>query len=98
MSVSFKTDPFSHVTLGLLGLRPEREEHHMRIGIGLPAAIPGAAGTAIAEWAAAAERHGFASASVIDRLVYDNVEPLVALAAGAACTERIELLTTLLNV
>jgi alkanesulfonate monooxygenase SsuD/methylene tetrahydromethanopterin reductase-like flavin-dependent oxidoreductase (luciferase family) len=70
----------------------------MRIGIGLPAAIPGIAGPEVAEWAEAAEVHGFASVSVIDRLVYDNLDPLVSLAAAAATTERIELLTTVLNV
>lgn len=70
----------------------------MRIGIGLPAAIPGAPAGAIGEWAAAAEASGFESVGVIDRLVYDNLDPLVALAVAAARTERIELLTTVLNV
>jgi alkanesulfonate monooxygenase SsuD/methylene tetrahydromethanopterin reductase-like flavin-dependent oxidoreductase (luciferase family) len=70
----------------------------MRIGIGLPAAIPGAAASELGDWAAAAEHHDFRSLGVIDRLVYDNLEPLVALAAAAARTERIELLTTVLNV
>lgn len=70
----------------------------MRIGIGLPAAIPGAPASALGDWAEAAERHDFRSVSVIDRLVYDNLDPLVALAAAAARTERIELLTTVLNV
>ncbi len=69
----------------------------MRIGIGLPAAVPGADATSIGEWAAESERRGFHSLSVIDRLVYDNVDPLVALSAAAARTERIELLTTVLN-
>jgi alkanesulfonate monooxygenase SsuD/methylene tetrahydromethanopterin reductase-like flavin-dependent oxidoreductase (luciferase family) len=70
----------------------------MRIGIGLPAAIPGAPASAVGEWAAAAEASGFESISVIDRLVYDNLDPLVALAVAAARTERVELLTTVLNV
>jgi alkanesulfonate monooxygenase SsuD/methylene tetrahydromethanopterin reductase-like flavin-dependent oxidoreductase (luciferase family) len=35
---------------------------------------------------------------VIDRLVYDNLEPLTALAAAAARTARVELFTTVLNV
>ncbi|AIJ22200.1 LLM class flavin-dependent oxidoreductase [Amycolatopsis methanolica] len=69
----------------------------MRIGIGLPAAAPGADFTSIGEWAAECERLGFASLSAIDRLVYDNLDPLVALAAAAARTTRIELLTTVLN-
>lgn len=70
----------------------------MRIGIGLPAAVPGADATRIGEWAATSERLGFRSLAVIDRLVYDNLDPLVALTAAAACTERVELLTTVLNV
>jgi alkanesulfonate monooxygenase SsuD/methylene tetrahydromethanopterin reductase-like flavin-dependent oxidoreductase (luciferase family) len=70
----------------------------VRIGIGLPAAVPGAPATIIGAWAAESERLGFASLGVIDRLVYDNLDPLVALAAAAACTKRIELLTTVLNV
>jgi alkanesulfonate monooxygenase SsuD/methylene tetrahydromethanopterin reductase-like flavin-dependent oxidoreductase (luciferase family) len=70
----------------------------MRIGIGLPAAIPAIAGDEVAEWATAAEEHGFASVGVIDRLVYDNIDPVVALSAAAARTERVELLTTVLNV
>jgi hypothetical protein len=53
----------------------------MRIGIGLPAAVPGVDATVIGTWAAASERAGFASVGVIDRLVYDNLDPLVALAA-----------------
>jgi alkanesulfonate monooxygenase SsuD/methylene tetrahydromethanopterin reductase-like flavin-dependent oxidoreductase (luciferase family) len=70
----------------------------MRIGIGLPAAVPGAPAPELGAWAEAAERHGFRSVGVIDRLVYDNLDPLIALAAAAARTERIELLTTVLNV
>jgi alkanesulfonate monooxygenase SsuD/methylene tetrahydromethanopterin reductase-like flavin-dependent oxidoreductase (luciferase family) len=70
----------------------------MKIGMGLPAAVPEADGTALGDWAATAERLGFCSLGVIDRLVYDNLDPLVALAAAAARTERVELLTTVLNV
>jgi alkanesulfonate monooxygenase SsuD/methylene tetrahydromethanopterin reductase-like flavin-dependent oxidoreductase (luciferase family) len=70
----------------------------MKIGMGLPAAVPEADVTALGEWAAVAERLGFCSLGVIDRLVYDNLDPLVALAAAAARTERVELLTTVLNV
>ncbi|PZF83912.1 LLM class flavin-dependent oxidoreductase [Jiangella anatolica] len=70
----------------------------MRIGIGLPAAVPGVDARVIGPWAAAAEQAGFASLGVIDRLVYDNLEPLTALAAAAATTSRVELVTTVLNV
>jgi alkanesulfonate monooxygenase SsuD/methylene tetrahydromethanopterin reductase-like flavin-dependent oxidoreductase (luciferase family) len=70
----------------------------MRVGVGLPAAVPGVDPTIVAQWAAEAERAGFASVGVFDRLVYDNLEPLTALAAAAARTEEIELLTTVLTV
>jgi alkanesulfonate monooxygenase SsuD/methylene tetrahydromethanopterin reductase-like flavin-dependent oxidoreductase (luciferase family) len=70
----------------------------MRIGIGLPAAVPGAAHHAIGEWAELSEVHGFASVGTLDRLVYDNLDPVVALAAAAARTRRIELMTTILTL
>jgi alkanesulfonate monooxygenase SsuD/methylene tetrahydromethanopterin reductase-like flavin-dependent oxidoreductase (luciferase family) len=70
----------------------------MKVGIGLPAAVPDVDATIVGAWAAEAERAGFASVGVIDRLVYDNLEPLTALAAAAARTEQVELLTTVLNV
>jgi alkanesulfonate monooxygenase SsuD/methylene tetrahydromethanopterin reductase-like flavin-dependent oxidoreductase (luciferase family) len=70
----------------------------MRVGIGLPAAVPWAVATEIGAWAAESERLGFESLGVIDRLVYDNLDPLIALAAAAARTERVELITTVLNV
>src|SRR5215211_9007644 len=70
----------------------------MRVGIGLPAAVPEADMASIGDWAAAAEGAGFASVGVIDRLIYDNLDPLTALAAAAAGTSRIELLSTVINV
>jgi alkanesulfonate monooxygenase SsuD/methylene tetrahydromethanopterin reductase-like flavin-dependent oxidoreductase (luciferase family) len=54
--------------------------------------------TLIGRWAADAEPAGFDSVGVIDRLIYDNLDPLTALAAAAARTSRIELMTTVLNV
>ncbi|HEX6547731.1 MAG TPA: LLM class flavin-dependent oxidoreductase [Candidatus Dormibacteraeota bacterium] len=63
----------------------------MRIGIGLPATIPGAPASLIVPWAQAAEAGPFASLGVHDRLNYDCLEPMLALAAAAAATERIEL-------
>jgi alkanesulfonate monooxygenase SsuD/methylene tetrahydromethanopterin reductase-like flavin-dependent oxidoreductase (luciferase family) len=54
--------------------------------------------TQIGAWAAEAERAGFHSVGVIDRLVYDNLEPLAALSAAAVCTSRVELMTTVVNV
>ncbi len=68
----------------------------MDIGIALPNAIPGATGAELTEWARRAEARGFSTLGTIDRIVYDNYEPLVALAAAAAVTERIGLSTTAL--
>jgi alkanesulfonate monooxygenase SsuD/methylene tetrahydromethanopterin reductase-like flavin-dependent oxidoreductase (luciferase family) len=70
----------------------------MRVGIGLPAAVPEADMTLLGRWAAEAEQAGFDSVGVIDRLVYDNLDPLTALAAAAACTTRVELMSTVVNV
>jgi alkanesulfonate monooxygenase SsuD/methylene tetrahydromethanopterin reductase-like flavin-dependent oxidoreductase (luciferase family) len=67
----------------------------MDIGIGLPATIPGVAGATVVEWARRAEGAGFASLGVIDRIVYANYEPLVALAAAAAVTDRVRLTTSI---
>jgi alkanesulfonate monooxygenase SsuD/methylene tetrahydromethanopterin reductase-like flavin-dependent oxidoreductase (luciferase family) len=70
----------------------------MRIGIGLPAAVPDTDMTLVGRWAAEADGAGFASVGVIDRLIYDNLDPLTALAAAAACTSHVELLSTVVNV
>ena len=50
------------------------------------------------EWARRAEFAGFSSLSLLDRLVYDNFDPLITLAAAAAVTERIRLMTAILIV
>ena len=68
----------------------------MRVGIGLPNAVRGVDRAGIVEWAQRAERAGFASLGTLDRLVYANYESLIALAAAAAVTERIELVTDIL--
>jgi alkanesulfonate monooxygenase SsuD/methylene tetrahydromethanopterin reductase-like flavin-dependent oxidoreductase (luciferase family) len=68
----------------------------MQIGIGLPAPIPGVPGELLIEWAKKAEESSFSSLGIIDRLVYPNYEPLITLAAAAAVTRRIGLMTTIL--
>jgi alkanesulfonate monooxygenase SsuD/methylene tetrahydromethanopterin reductase-like flavin-dependent oxidoreductase (luciferase family) len=68
----------------------------MRVGIGLPNAVRGVNRAGVVEWARRAERAGFASLGTLDRLVYPNYESLIALAAAAAVTERIELVTDIL--
>jgi alkanesulfonate monooxygenase SsuD/methylene tetrahydromethanopterin reductase-like flavin-dependent oxidoreductase (luciferase family) len=68
----------------------------MDVAIGLPNAVPGTTGAQLVEWARRAEARGFSSLGTIDRVVYDNYEPLTALAAAAAVTERIGLCTSVL--
>jgi alkanesulfonate monooxygenase SsuD/methylene tetrahydromethanopterin reductase-like flavin-dependent oxidoreductase (luciferase family) len=68
----------------------------MDVGIALPNAVPGATGAQMTEWARRAETRGFSTLGTIDRVVYDNYEPLIALAGAAAVTERIGLSTTVL--
>ena len=68
----------------------------MEVGIGLPATIPGVEAEQVLEWARRAEARGFSSLGTIDRLVYGTYEPLIALAAAAAVTERIRLATTVM--
>ena len=68
----------------------------MEIGIGLPVTIPGVEREQVLEWARRAEAREFSSLGTIDRIVYPNYEPLLALAAAAAVTERIRLATTIL--
>jgi alkanesulfonate monooxygenase SsuD/methylene tetrahydromethanopterin reductase-like flavin-dependent oxidoreductase (luciferase family) len=68
----------------------------MDVAIGLPNAVPGATGARLIEWARRAEARGFSSLGTIDRIVYDNYEPLIALAGAAAVTERIGLITSVL--
>lgn len=68
----------------------------MEVGIGLPNTIPGVEGKELTEYARRAEAAGFASLGTLDRLIYAGLEPLVALAAAAAVTERIPLRTTVL--
>ncbi|SFI22305.1 Flavin-dependent oxidoreductase, luciferase family (includes alkanesulfonate monooxygenase SsuD and methylene tetrahydromethanopterin reductase) [Streptosporangium canum] len=68
----------------------------MEVGIGLPTMIPGITGRDVLVWAQRAEELGFSSLGVLDRLMYDGYESLIALAAAAGATSRIRLATTIL--
>ena len=68
----------------------------MDIGIGLPATIPGTSGSLVLDWARRADSGPFSSLGILDRLVYPNYEPLITLAAAAALTSRMRLMTTVL--
>jgi alkanesulfonate monooxygenase SsuD/methylene tetrahydromethanopterin reductase-like flavin-dependent oxidoreductase (luciferase family) len=65
----------------------------MRVGVGLPNTHPGLDGRIIMEWARKAEAGPFTSLGVLDRAAYDSIEPFVTLAAAAAATSAIGLVT-----
>jgi alkanesulfonate monooxygenase SsuD/methylene tetrahydromethanopterin reductase-like flavin-dependent oxidoreductase (luciferase family) len=65
----------------------------MKLGIGLPNAVPGTTGKQLVDWARAAEDAGFSALGTIDRIVFDSYESIVALSAAAAVTDRIRLVT-----
>ena len=68
----------------------------MKIGIGLPATIPGTEGSRILDWAKKTDNGPFSSLAILDRLVFPNYESLITLAAAAGVTRRIRLITTVL--
>jgi alkanesulfonate monooxygenase SsuD/methylene tetrahydromethanopterin reductase-like flavin-dependent oxidoreductase (luciferase family) len=64
----------------------------MNIGLGLPVSDP----AVLLDWARRADVGPFSTVGLLDRLVYDNPEPLVALAAIAGATTRIRVQTEVL--
>ncbi len=65
----------------------------MRVGVGLPNTVPGVDGAVMREWAARADAGPFSSLGVLDRPAYASFDPLTSLAAAAAVTQRIRLVT-----
>ena len=68
----------------------------MRIGVGLPNPLPNTEGATLVEWARRSEDAGFSTLATIDRIVYPSYDSLISLAAAAAVTERIGLMTNIL--
>jgi alkanesulfonate monooxygenase SsuD/methylene tetrahydromethanopterin reductase-like flavin-dependent oxidoreductase (luciferase family) len=68
----------------------------MDIGIGLPNSVPGAEGSLFVPWAGRAEARGFSTLATIGRVAYPSYEEITVLAAAAAVTARIGLLTNVL--
>ncbi|MFH8340950.1 LLM class flavin-dependent oxidoreductase [Streptomyces sp. AM6-12] len=64
----------------------------MNVGIGLPIADP----ATLLTWAQRADDGPFSTLGLLDRLVYDNPEPLVALAVLAGATSRVRVQTEVL--
>ncbi|MDA2893283.1 LLM class flavin-dependent oxidoreductase [Mycolicibacterium sp. BiH015] len=68
----------------------------MKLGVGLPTTIPGTTAEQTLQWASSAERLGFSTLGTLDRLAFDNYDPVPVLAAAAAVTHRIGLATSIL--
>lgn len=68
----------------------------MHVGIGLPNAIPETDGSCLIEWARRADAGPFSSLGVLDRLAYISYDPLATLAAAAAVTRRVRLVTMII--
>ncbi|MGW5142851.1 LLM class flavin-dependent oxidoreductase [Nocardia beijingensis] len=64
----------------------------MHVGLGLPISDP----AALLDWARRADAGPFRTLGLLDRLVYDNPEPLIALAAIAGATSRVRVQTEVL--
>jgi alkanesulfonate monooxygenase SsuD/methylene tetrahydromethanopterin reductase-like flavin-dependent oxidoreductase (luciferase family) len=64
----------------------------MKVGLGLPICDP----SSLMTWARRAEAGPFTTLALLDRIVYDNPEPLIALATIAGSTTRIRLQTEVL--
>lgn len=68
----------------------------MHIGIGLPSHIAHVPASLTAQWARRAEQRGFAELAAIDRLVYESLDAVVAMAVAAGATTDISLMTNVL--
>ncbi|MEV0297304.1 LLM class flavin-dependent oxidoreductase [Nocardia sp. NPDC050710] len=64
----------------------------MHVGLGLPISDP----TVLLDWARRAEAGPFSTLGLLDRLAYDNPEPLIALGMIAGATTRIKIQTEVL--
>ena len=66
----------------------------MDLGVMLPTGFPGSDARLVVDWARRAEESGaFTSLAVADRFAYANLDSLMSLAAAAAVTERVRLMT-----
>ena len=68
----------------------------MDVGVCLPTNIADLKPGRLQEWAQRAESLGFSTLATTDRLISDRLEPLTALTAAAAVTNKIRLLTAIL--
>jgi alkanesulfonate monooxygenase SsuD/methylene tetrahydromethanopterin reductase-like flavin-dependent oxidoreductase (luciferase family) len=68
----------------------------VKIGIGLPNPVRDTEGRILIEWAMRAETAGFSGLVTIDRIAYPSYDSLTTLAAAAAVTERVSLMSNIL--
>ena len=59
----------------------------------LPTGIAGVTGAEVVEWARRADDGPYRSVAVADRVAYANLDPMLSLAAAAAVTRRVRLMT-----
>jgi alkanesulfonate monooxygenase SsuD/methylene tetrahydromethanopterin reductase-like flavin-dependent oxidoreductase (luciferase family) len=71
-------------------------EYEVRIGLGLPTYMREVSLEDTLEWARRAEAYGFSAIATLDRLVYGNHDALIVLAAAAAVTRQVRLMTSVL--
>lgn len=70
----------------------------MEVGVGLPTSIAGVSGQVATAWAQKAERLGFSCLAATDRVAGSTWDPIVALSAAAAVTNRCRLMTNVVVV
>lgn len=70
-------------------------EIQMQVGVGLPNTVVGTSGKLILEWARVADEGPFSSLGTLDRIKYDSYESMTVLAAAAALTTHIKLVTSI---
>ncbi len=68
----------------------------MKIGIGLPNQVRDVVPTVLPEWARLAEEAGFSTLGTVGRIAYPGVLDTVALAAAAAVTTRVSLISNVM--
>jgi len=68
----------------------------MKIGIGIPNQVRNMRPDVVPAWARLAEESGFASVTTVGRYAYPGLSDTVALAAAAAVTSRVELISGVL--
>jgi alkanesulfonate monooxygenase SsuD/methylene tetrahydromethanopterin reductase-like flavin-dependent oxidoreductase (luciferase family)/molybdopterin converting factor small subunit len=78
------------------GGRAVPEDRAIEAGIGIPNALPWVTGSGLVEWARRADAAGMSTAATIGRVAYPSHDDLTVLAAAAAATGRIRLMTDVL--